>query len=156
RGGGAIEAPSIVQRNGFYYLFVSFDTCCQGSNSTYRIMVGRATGITGPYLDRNGVDMRNGGGTQILATSGNQRGPGGQDIYLDGSTYRMVHHYYDSNLNGDHRMAIPNLAWSGDNWPSIDTGTGSPTPTNTPTRTPTRTNTPMGPTSTPTRTSTVT
>jgi arabinan endo-1,5-alpha-L-arabinosidase len=152
RGGGAIEAPSIVHRNGFYYLFVSFDTCCQGSNSTYRIMVGRATSVSGPYFDRNGVNMLNGGGTQILASAGNQRGPGGQDVYLDGTLYRLAHHYYDSNLNGDHRLAAPNLAWSSDNWPTIDTGTGSPTAT--PTRTATRTNTAPGPTNTPTRTPT--
>ena len=34
RGGGAIEAASIISHNGFYYLFVSFDACCEGVNST--------------------------------------------------------------------------------------------------------------------------
>ncbi|HEX8498098.1 MAG TPA: arabinan endo-1,5-alpha-L-arabinosidase [Actinomycetales bacterium] len=118
RGGGAIEAPSIAWRNGYYYLFVSFDRCCNGSSSTYRTMVGRSTSITGPYVDRNGVSMMSGGGTQLLASSGNVRGPGGGDVVLDGSTYRLAHHYYDSNLNGDWRMQIRNLSWSSDGWPS--------------------------------------
>ena len=45
--GGGIEAPVIVQRNGYYYLFVSTGTCCQGVNSTYQIRYGRSTSITG-------------------------------------------------------------------------------------------------------------
>ena len=50
--GGGIEAPNIVLRNGYYYLFVSTGTCCQGVNSTYQIRYGRSTSITGPYLDK--------------------------------------------------------------------------------------------------------
>jgi len=120
RGGGAIEAASIAWRNGYYYLFVSFDKCCNGSSSTYRIMVGRSTSITGPYVDKSGTKMLDGGGTQLLAKSSNMVGPGGEDVYLDGSTYRMVYHYYDSNDSGNFKMAIRNLNWSSD-WPSAGT-----------------------------------
>ncbi|MEJ2545364.1 MAG: arabinan endo-1,5-alpha-L-arabinosidase, partial [Calditrichaceae bacterium] len=59
----AIEAPFIIKREGFYYLFVSFDFCCQGVNSTYNIRVGRAEKITGPYYAENGTSMLSGGGT---------------------------------------------------------------------------------------------
>jgi len=118
RGGGAIEGASIAWRNGYYYLFVSFDKCCNGTSSTYNIRVGRATGITGPYVDKSGKKMLDGGGTKILGNSSNMIGPGGEDVYLDGSTYRMVYHYYDSNANGAFKMAIRNLNWSSDGWPS--------------------------------------
>ena len=37
----AIEAAFIIRHGGFYYLFVSFDTCCRGVNSTYKTLVGR-------------------------------------------------------------------------------------------------------------------
>ena len=64
--GGAIEAPSIYKRGSWYYLVVSFDKCCSGASSTYRIMVGRSKSVNGPFVDKNGVAMTNGGGTQIL------------------------------------------------------------------------------------------
>lgn len=114
-----IEASSVAWRDGHYYLFVSFDKCCAGVNSTYRVMVGRADHITGPYVDKSGVDMLKGGGTQILATHGTVHGPGGQDVYLDGSTYRMIYHWYDGNDGGKAKMDIVDLQWSSDGWPSV-------------------------------------
>ena len=48
----AIEAPFIVHRGGYFYLFTSFDLCCRGIKSTYRTVVGRAKSITGPYVDQ--------------------------------------------------------------------------------------------------------
>ncbi len=38
---GAIEAAFIIQHDGAYYLFVSFDACCQGAASTYHVRVGQ-------------------------------------------------------------------------------------------------------------------
>src|SRR5690606_11405491 len=70
RGGGAIEAPSILEHDGRFYLFVSFDKCCNGLASSYRIMVGRADAVTGPYLDREGRPMLEGGGTELLKSEG--------------------------------------------------------------------------------------
>lgn len=120
RGGGPIEAPSIVRRNNYYYLFVSFDFCCRRANSTYKIMVGRATSITGPYTDREGRPMSQGGGDLLLAGYERYRGTGGQSVYLDGSTYRLVLHYYDGRDNGAHKLQIRNLAWTNDDWPVVE------------------------------------
>ncbi len=117
RRGGAIEAPSIIHRKNYYYLFVSFDYCCRRANSTYKIMAGRATSITGPYTDRNGRRIDQGGGDLILAGYDRYRGPGGQSVYLDGGTYRMVLHYYDARDNGNHKLQIRDLAWTDDDWP---------------------------------------
>ncbi|MGH9573146.1 MAG: arabinan endo-1,5-alpha-L-arabinosidase, partial [Candidatus Acidiferrales bacterium] len=62
-GPHAIEAPFIVHKGHFYYLFVSVDFCCRGAESTYKVMVGRARKITGPYVDAAGKRMSDGGGT---------------------------------------------------------------------------------------------
>ena len=40
-GTNAIEAPFIMKHGGYYYLFVSWDYCCRGIKSNYRVAVGR-------------------------------------------------------------------------------------------------------------------
>jgi arabinan endo-1,5-alpha-L-arabinosidase len=118
RGGGAIEAPGIVYRGGYYYLFVSFDACCKGLESTYNIRVGRSRAITGPYVDQNGVPMTEGGGTLLLASQGRYVGPGGQFVYNDGGTFRLVFHYYDRDDSGLPKLAMRGLEWVG-GWPKV-------------------------------------
>lgn len=94
--GGAVEAPNITYKDGYYYLFVSFDSR-KGVDSTYKIAYGRSTSITGPYYDKSGKNMMNGGGT--ILDSGNDRwkGPGHQDV-LNNSI--LVRHAYDALDNG--------------------------------------------------------
>ncbi len=121
RDGEAIEAPSIVYRDGSYYLFVSFDLCCRSVISTYNIRVGRATHITGPYVDRDGVGMDRGGGTVLLETKDRFVGPGGQTVILDDGVYRMVNHYYDRSDQGIPKLQIHDLDWTSDGWPQAAT-----------------------------------
>lgn len=115
-GTKAVEAPYIAKRNGYYYLFASYDTCCAGTSSTYKVKVGRSTGITGPYYDRNGVAMMNNGGTPVLESHGRYIGPGGQSIMNDASTDLIVYHYYDGQANGTPKLGINLLDWSS-GWP---------------------------------------
>jgi arabinan endo-1,5-alpha-L-arabinosidase len=61
RHGGAIGAASILERDAKFYLIVSFDQCCKGVASTYNIRVGRADRIEGPYRDKDGKAMLDGG-----------------------------------------------------------------------------------------------
>lgn len=44
----AIEGSDLVQHSNLFYLFVNWDTCCSGVNSTYNIHVGRSASVTGP------------------------------------------------------------------------------------------------------------
>lgn len=55
--GTAYEATYIHKRNGFYYMFASIGTCCEGLNSTYTTVVGRSDNLFGPYLDKHGKSM---------------------------------------------------------------------------------------------------
>lgn len=119
RGGGAIEAPAILEHGGKFYLFVSFDRCCNGLASTYRIMVGRADAITGPYLDAAGQPMLEGGGTEIAKSTGRYRGPGGQEVFLRDGEPWLVFHYYDRDQGGTPKLYLAPIMWSADSWPSI-------------------------------------
>ena len=66
--GGCLLYTS-TYRDGYYYLYASTDFCCRGLDSTYKIVVGRSESVTGPYLDKDGKDMMEGGGT-LLVTAG--------------------------------------------------------------------------------------
>ena len=114
RGGMAIEGPSVTYRNGWYYLFVSFDFCCRSLNSDYRVMVGRSRSITGPYADRAGVALTDGGGTQILAGYNDFAGPGHGDVYGD----LFAHHYYDKADAGAPKGSIRRISWV-NGWPRL-------------------------------------
>ncbi len=115
---GAVEAPFIHQANGWYYLFVSFDRCCLGASSTYKIAVGRSRSVAGPYLDRNGNDMRSGGGTYLLTgTNPGIHGPGGQSVFHDSDGDLLVYHYYADN--GDSRLGVNRLGYDSSGWPVV-------------------------------------
>jgi arabinan endo-1,5-alpha-L-arabinosidase len=111
----AIEAPFVVHHDGYYYLFVSFDLCCRGLKSSYRTMVGRSRQVTGPYVDREGIAMLQGGGTSLLV--GNQRwlGPGGESVLQRPEGDLIVFHAYDA-ATGKPALQISTLAWK-DGWP---------------------------------------
>jgi arabinan endo-1,5-alpha-L-arabinosidase len=115
RGGGAIEGPSIVREGRYWYLFASFDFCCRGVNADYQVVVGRATSIHGPYADRDGVPMLEGGGTVLLRGYNGFQGTGGGDVY---GTDLYVHHYYDAADGALPKGSVRPIRWK-DGWPSL-------------------------------------
>jgi arabinan endo-1,5-alpha-L-arabinosidase len=116
RGSTAIEAPYIVRRCGWYYLFVSFDKCCSGADSTYNVRVGRSRDVKGPYVDRAGTAMREGGGTPVVASAGAWKGPGHNAVLLtDKGDYNVYHAY--SASDGHSELRISELFWDAEGWP---------------------------------------
>ncbi|MGH7942826.1 MAG: arabinan endo-1,5-alpha-L-arabinosidase [Limisphaerales bacterium] len=113
----SIEASCLTRHYRYYYLFVDWGQCCEGTNSTYEVRVGRATRVTGPYLDRNGKDLEVGGGTKFLASTGRFIGPGHMGILKDDGTIWFSYHYYDAASGGLSRLALGKLAWTKDGWP---------------------------------------
>jgi len=112
-----IEAPFLHQRAGYYYLFVNWGKCCRGLDSTYEIRIGRSRAVTGPYLDRSGIDLRERGGTLVLAGEGRWIGPGHASIHERDGREWLVHHYYDREANGRPRLRMVPLTWDSEGWP---------------------------------------
>jgi arabinan endo-1,5-alpha-L-arabinosidase len=115
--GGALEAPVIVRRCGYYYLFTSWDRCCQGVDSTYNIRVARATSVTGPYADKAGTASAQGGGTLVVQGDTRWKGPGHNTILFRGNSAYNVYHSYDANAAGRVTLRISEIAWDADGWP---------------------------------------
>ena len=113
----SVEAPFIVRRGGYYYLFASYDMCCRGTRSTYNIRVGRSDSVTGPYVDERGEVMTRGGGDVVLATMGPMRGPGHNSVLVEGDRYYLVHHYYDAEDGGRSKLQIRPISWI-EEWPA--------------------------------------
>ena len=91
-GNGAVEAPFLFRHGGYYYLFVSYDLCCRGANSTYNVVVGRAEKVTGPYFDRDGVSLMQGGGTLVVKGDDRYAGAGHCAVVnFDGRDYKFLH-----------------------------------------------------------------
>ena len=119
RNGGAIEAASILEHDGKFYLFVSFDQCCKGVASTYSIRVGRADRIEGPYRDKEGKAMLEGGDLLLLATTGRFIGPGGQEAVRTSKGDMLAYHYYDGDAAGASKLQFSPILWSKDGWPEL-------------------------------------
>ena len=117
KANGGIEGPTIVRNGGYYYLFVSKGTCCSGASSTYHIDVGRSTSITGPYLDKAGIDMLSGGGTTLDSSGPRFKAPGGQSVLNNGGNWVLARHALDSQANYNPILFINDLYWSG-GWPT--------------------------------------
>lgn len=148
----AIEAPFIIHHNDYYYLFASYDFCCRAVDSTYNVRVGRSIRITGPYVDRTGKPMTEGGGTVIAETNGRWIGPGGESLFrapfasgaASGITnvdappsstaagasadepWVMIYHFYDGNAGGVPTMRMNTITWDADGWPEPLTPIAAP------------------------------
>jgi len=120
RGGKGIEGAFMVRRCGYYYLFTSWDACCQGFKSTYNIRVGRSTSINSGFVDKDGVALATGGGTLVSTGNGTTfNGPGGQSVMISGSKAYLVYHAYAPNsvVGGSATLRIADLVWDATGWP---------------------------------------
>lgn len=119
-GRNAIEAPFIFKHDGWYYLFVSWDYCCRGAKSNYRVAVGRSKTVSGPYLDRSGKDMAQGGGTIILEGDKKEYEAAGHcAAYNMNGEDIFICHGYATKQNGAALLVQRRIEWTADGWPKL-------------------------------------
>ncbi|WP_058189818.1 family 43 glycosylhydrolase [Terracidiphilus gabretensis] len=121
---GPFIYPWVVNGTQYYYYFASANVCCSAT-SAYRIIVGRSTSPTGPFVDHGGLDLSSAaGGTILLSTHTNIVGPGGESVFTDtvnGTlTPTLVYHYYNGNANGAPTLGINRLGFTSDGWPYVE------------------------------------
>lgn len=116
---GAIEAPFIFQKGDFYYLFVSWDRCCRGENSTYKVVVGRSEEITGPYVDKEDQELEYGGGSLVVKGNDRYAAVGHNSVYTFDETDYLVAHGYDLQDEGRSKLVMLEVTWDDNGWPVV-------------------------------------
>jgi arabinan endo-1,5-alpha-L-arabinosidase len=113
--GGALEGAFIIHQCGYYYLFVSFDHCCD-SPWNYNIRVGRSTSVTGDYVDKAGTRMMNGGGTLLVQGNTTVTAPGHNAVIVTANGAYNVYHALNAN-HGGASLRVAELVLDADGWP---------------------------------------
>lgn len=113
----AVEGPAIWNPgNGYYYLIASYDKCCDGVNSTYKIRYGRGLSPLGPFFSKGGNIMTADGGTYLYLGNKQIIGPGGQCVFkTDTDSWAMGYHYYRAD-DGRATLGICNIGLDKDGW----------------------------------------
>jgi arabinan endo-1,5-alpha-L-arabinosidase len=125
-----IEGASLFKRGDWYYLMAAWDWCCRGNgnDNTYKIIVGRSKTIDGPYLDKNGVNLNDGGGSIILNSrsarpgvtpTGLYRAPGAPETFVEHGVWWLSYHAYRPG----NTLGIRPMNWHGD-WPYLNEDSG--------------------------------
>ena len=87
--------------------------------SNYKIVLGRSEKISGPYVDKNGVRLDQGGGTLVREGNESWPGVGHNSVYtFDGKDY-LIFHAYDATDGGKPKLKIEILQWDSSDWPLV-------------------------------------
>ena len=114
-----IEAPFITFRDGYYYLFMSFNHCCIYDDTSYQMRVGRSEDVTGPYLDQQGWPLYLGGGSLLIENDPPFIATGHGDILQTDNQHWLVHHAKLPAKDHLAHLQIRALDWTEDHWPTV-------------------------------------
>lgn len=119
--GTAYEGTYIHKRGGYYYMFASIGSCCEGLKSTYTTVVGRSTSLFGPYLDKKGQSMMDNYHEILIHKNDSFVGTGhNSEIVSDNAGTDWLFYHAVSVANPDGRvLMLDKIDWI-DGWPSVE------------------------------------
>lgn len=120
------EASFIQKKNGYYYLYLSTGSCCEGAKSTYHVVVGRSKDLKGPYLGENGrpIDAPNRGTTVVSPHLKKGMGPGHCAIVQDDKGLDwIIYHAYNTNATDENQkntrtLYVDRIYWTESGFPT--------------------------------------
>ena len=131
--GDMIEGPVMLQDNGYWYLIYSTGWCCRGYDSTYRLEVGRSEDFEGPYVNQEGMDLRDiddhHQGVPILEGTDQFIGTGHNDVYQDDNGDWWCFYHAEGTADQDQAtriMMMDKIHWDENDWPVVGCD-GTPT-----------------------------
>ncbi|KAL5335456.1 glycosyl hydrolase [Aspergillus crustosus] len=125
-GAHPVEGAFLAYHAPYYYLWFSWGRCCEfksekmrNSGKEYRIRVGRSKNVRGPFVDKQGTDLVDGGGETVYGSQGEVFAPGGQGVLTDEFGDVLYYHYLNTSISYDFweaRLGYNRLEYV-DGWP---------------------------------------
>ena len=123
------EGSWIFKKDDFWYYMGSTGSCCNGKTSTYRVMVGKADNIAGPYYDSEGQRLdekyeSTSGDLVVWSSPENEqtKGPGHNAVIVDdaGDYWWYGHCYYEYDNFTTRHLAMDKIEWDENDMPYLE------------------------------------
>ena len=118
--GTAYEGTYIHKRGGYYYLFASTGTCCEGVKSTYQTVVGRSRSLWGPYVDKQGKGMMENHHELLIGRNGRFVGTGhNAELVTDDMGQDWILYHGVDAVNPHGRVLLLDCVEWKNGWPEV-------------------------------------
>lgn len=124
--GTAYEGVYIHKKDGWYYLFASIGSCCEGVNSTYTTVVGRSDSLFGPYHNKINQSMMENRHEVVIQKNERFVGTGhnSEIVEDDAGNSWIFYHAVDKNNPHGRVLMLDEVQWE-DGWPLVEGNTPS-------------------------------
>ena len=119
------EGAYVVKRGGWYYVFASRGSCCNGARSTYHVVVARSRNILGPYTDPSSKSFLDDDYQYTILSSSSPdatfRGTGHNSALVRddaGNDWLYYHSYWSGNDYKGRCLLMDRVEWK-KGWPVI-------------------------------------